>query len=102
MRGTKIVATLGPATDDPVVLEKMIAAGVDVVRLNYSHQTHVEHAARVELLRGLCKKLGSEVGMLADLQGPKIRIERFKNEFIYLQEGDDFILDAALAAVQTA
>ena len=94
MRRTKIVATLGPATDDPQVLEGLIQAGVDVVRLNYSHGSHEEQAKRVEMVRSVADKLGRVVGVLADMQGPKIRTERFKNKKVELTRGDAFILDA--------
>lgn len=96
MRRTKIVATLGPATDDPGVIESLIAAGVDVVRLNFSHGTHEEQKRRAELVRECGEKLGRVVGVLADLQGPKIRTERFEDGKIKLTKGDTFILDAAL------
>jgi pyruvate kinase len=74
MRRTKIVATLGPATDDEAIFKKMITAGVDVVRLNYSHQTREKHSERVAKLRELTEQLGVAVGVIADLRGPKIRI----------------------------
>ena len=98
LRRTKIVATLGPATDDPKVLDKLIEAGVDVVRLNFSHGTHEEHRERAERVRNRARAHGRQVGVLADLQGPKIRIEQFKEGSITLKEGDTFILDAALAS----
>lgn len=98
LRRTKIVATLGPATDDPKVLDKLIEAGADVVRLNLSHGTHDEHRERTERVRNRARAHGRQVGVLADLQGPKIRIERFKNGPIQLEEGDTFILDAELGA----
>ncbi|NOZ52727.1 MAG: pyruvate kinase [Gammaproteobacteria bacterium] len=98
LRRTKIVATLGPATDDPKVLDKLIEAGVDVVRLNFSHGTHDEHRERAERVRNRARAHGRQVGVLADLQGPKIRIEQFKEGSITLREGDTFILDAALAS----
>lgn len=96
LRRTKIVATLGPATDDPKVLDKLIEAGADVVRLNLSHGTHDEHRERTERVRNRARAHGRQVGVLADLQGPKIRIERFKDGPIDLAEGDTFILDASL------
>ncbi|OOZ41910.1 pyruvate kinase [Solemya pervernicosa gill symbiont] len=96
MRRTKIVATLGPATDDPKVLDDIIAAGVDVVRINFSHGSHEEHTARVETVRNRARAHGRQVGVLADLQGPKIRIDRFLEGKIELIEGELFILDAAL------
>jgi pyruvate kinase len=97
-RRTKIVATLGPSTDDPKVLDAMIQAGVDVVRVNFSHGTHEEHVKRAENVRNRARAHGRQVGVFADLQGPKIRIEKFRGGSISLQEGAHFILDASLAA----
>lgn len=96
LRRTKIVITLGPATDDPVVLEETLLAGVDLVRLNFSHGTHEEHKKRIEAVRLVAKKHQREIGILADLQGPKIRIAKFKKGKIFLKEGNKFILDAEL------
>ena len=96
-RRTKIVATLGPATDDPKMLDKLIEAGVDVVRLNFSHGTAEEHKERAEKVRNRARAHGRQVGVLADLQGPKIRIDQFADGSIELAEGDAFILDAACA-----
>jgi pyruvate kinase len=96
-RRTKIVATLGPSTDDSQVLDDMIQAGVDVVRVNFSHGTHEEHFRRAEQVRNRARAHGRQVGVFADLQGPKIRIEKFKQGKIRLREGARFILDAALA-----
>jgi len=70
LRRTRILATLGPATDTPGVLEAIIAAGVDVVRLNFSHGSAADHAARVERVRAAAQAAGREVGILGDLQGP--------------------------------
>ena len=95
LRRTKIVATLGPACSDPKILDKMIEGGVDVVRLNFSHGTPEEHQQRCELVRSLAKTRGRAVGVLVDLQGPKIRIGKFKDGKINLNPGDKFILDAA-------
>ena len=95
IRRTKIVATLGPACTDPKVLDKMMEAGVDVVRLNFSHGTADEHQQRCELVRSLAKTRARAVGVLVDLQGPKIRIGKFKDGKITLNPGDKFILDAA-------
>ena len=97
-RRTKIIATLGPATDDPKVMEALIREGLNVVRLNFSHGTHEEHQARIELVRKTAKKCGRVVGILADLQGPKIRVANFKDGKITLNKGDNFILDASLDA----
>ena len=94
-RRTKIVATLGPASSDPQTLARMIEAGLDVVRMNFSHGTAKEHAQRVELVRKLALKAGREVGVLVDLQGPKIRISRFVHDRIVLKTGGEFVLDAA-------
>ena len=95
-RRTKIVATLGPATDKPGILKKLIAAGVDVVRMNYSHGKAEDHARRAREVRAVAGELGRDVGILADLQGPKIRIESFANGPVELQEGRSFTLDTAL------
>ncbi len=92
-RRTKIVATLGPATDDPKVLDELIAAGVDVVRLNLSHGSHEEQAKRAEIVRNRARASGRQVGVLCDLQGPKIRIGRFQKGPVMLHEGEEFILD---------
>jgi len=94
-RRTKIVATLGPATDDEGVLDAVIAAGVDVVRLNLSHDTHARHQTRVDQVRRRALAAGREVGVLIDLQGPKIRIGRFRNGPIPLAPGESFTIDAA-------
>ena len=96
MRRTKIIATLGPATDKPGMMEKLVEAGVDLFRINYSHQTHLEHKERVQAILDIAKKRGTEVGIIADLQGPKIRLQRFENGKILLREGGDFTLDPAL------
>ena len=97
-RRTKIVATLGPATDEQHVLDDMIQAGMDVVRVNFSHGTHADHIRRAGNVRNRARAHGHQVGVLADLQGPKIRIERFREGWATLVEGAHFILDAALAA----
>jgi pyruvate kinase len=93
-RRTKIVATLGPASSDPITLARMIEAGLDVVRMNFSHGTAAEHAARVDLVRKLARKAGRSVGVLVDLQGPKIRIGKFAGDRITLVTGGKFALDA--------
>ncbi len=97
IRRTKIVATLGPACRDPKVLGRMIEAGVDVVRVNFSHGVREEHIKIVELTRSLARAAGHTVGVLADLQGPKIRIGKFEQGRIRLEIGDKFILDAECA-----
>ena len=97
-RRTKIVATLGPATDHKHVLDEMIQPGMDVVRVNFSHGTHEDHITRAENVRNRARAHGHQVGVLADLQGPKIRIERFREGMIRLEKDDHFILDAGLDA----
>jgi pyruvate kinase len=93
VRRTKIVATLGPATDAPGMLEKILEEGVDIVRLNLSHGVPDDHRARAAAVRAAAEKVGREVGILADLQGPKIRIEKFADGPIDLMSGDNFTLD---------
>lgn len=95
-RRTKIVATLGPATQSQEVIEGLIKAGVDLVRLNFSHGSAEEHIERAALVRSLSAKNGRFVAILADLQGPMIRIARFAQGKVSLQKGQTFILDAAL------
>lgn len=92
-RRTKIVATLGPATDEPKMLEAIIRAGVDVVRLNFSHGDFEHHQQRAEQVRELARMQGRQVGVMVDLQGPKIRITKFKDKKVYLTKGDAFAID---------
>ncbi|HEY3712837.1 MAG TPA: pyruvate kinase [Amycolatopsis sp.] len=94
-RETKIVATLGPASSTPEILTRLIAAGVDVVRMNFSHGTAQDHIDRAKVVREVAAGLGREVAIMADLQGPKIRVGRFAEGKINLTEGDRFTLDAA-------
>jgi pyruvate kinase len=94
IRRTKVVATLGPASSDAKTLSRMIDAGLDVVRINFSHGSPDEHRARVNLVRQLARKAGRAVGVLVDLQGPKIRVGRFKDGKINLEPGAKFVLDA--------
>ncbi len=96
MRRTKIIATLGPATDDPAVLEQLLRAGTDVVRINFSHGKWVEHKQRIDAVRAVSAKLGRYIGILCDLQGPKIRIRRFVESPVVLEEGQQFVLDSSL------
>src|SRR5690349_6886235 len=95
LRSTKIVATLGPASSDAAVLERMIRAGVDVVRLNFSHGTADDHLGRAKLVKELATKTGRTVAILCDLQGPKIRVGKFKDGKVTLEKGQKFVLDAA-------
>ncbi|HET7832098.1 MAG TPA: pyruvate kinase [Gallionella sp.] len=96
LRRTKIVATLGPASSDSRVLEQMIRAGVDLVRMNFSHGTAEDHLKRAGTVRAAAAAVGRTVGILVDLQGPKIRVRKFENDKIILNNGDTFILDATL------
>ena len=98
MRRTKIIATLGPATDPPSVMTLLIESGLDAARLNYSHGTHAEHAMRLAQVRQIAQAQQREVAIIADLQGPKIRIARFKQGRVELKVGQAFTLDTALAA----
>ncbi|GGJ86679.1 pyruvate kinase [Pseudomonas matsuisoli] len=95
-RRTKIVATLGPATESAHAIEELVKAGVDVVRLNFSHGQAEEHIARANTVRDMARKHGRYVAILADLQGPKIRIARFVQNKVQLQKGQTFVLDASL------
>lgn len=92
MRRAKIVATLGPALDEPDRLRAAVEAGIDVVRLNFSHGTHADHARRLELVRNVSQRLGRTVGALADLQGPKIRLGAVPDEGIVLPTGGEVFL----------
>lgn len=95
---TKIIATLGPASTNPEVIEQMIVAGANCFRLNFSHGSPEEHQERAELVRAVAKKLETEVALLGDLQGPKIRICSFADGKISLNIGDKFALDSQVAA----
>ena len=97
LRKTKIVATLGPVSSSEEMIARMIVAGVDVVRLNFSHGSAQDHINRAELVRSIAIKLGRPVGVLCDLQGPKIRIGKFEAGSIQLSSGENFILDANCA-----
>ncbi|WP_445158335.1 pyruvate kinase [Halomonas sp. E14] len=96
IRRTKIVATLGPASDREGVLEAMLRTGVDVVRLNFSHGSADDHRRRLSAVREIAERLGKSVAALGDLQGPKIRIARFKDGPVVLAPGQPFVLDMAL------
>ncbi|MES2885999.1 MAG: pyruvate kinase [Pseudomonadota bacterium] len=96
MRRTKIVTTLGPATDAPQVLRALVAAGADVMRINFSHGSAADHERRIERVREAAAGLGRDIGVLADLQGPKIRIESFAEGPVTLVEDAPFALDIAL------
>ncbi len=94
-RSTKIVATLGPASSAPDILERLLRAGVDVVRLNFSHGSAEEHIARAKLVRETAQRIGKPVALMADLQGPKIRVGKFADGRVTLVAGEPFILDAS-------
>ncbi|MEX2524715.1 MAG: pyruvate kinase [Gammaproteobacteria bacterium] len=98
MRRTKIIGTLGPSTDKPGMAEKLLQAGLDLCRINYSHQDHASHEKRIQEMRRISGEMGREVGIIADLQGPKIRLERFSGGKALLKEGGTFILDTELPA----
>jgi pyruvate kinase len=96
LRRTKIVATLGPASERPKTLRKMIDSGLDVARLNFSHGSADEHRERARRLREAADACGRDIGLLGDLQGPKIRVMRFENGSVHLRSGKSFFLDSRL------
>jgi len=95
-RRTKIVATLGPSTDDPEVLERLLEAGADVLRVNFSHGTREQQIARIEQAREVAARVGCCVAIMGDLQGPKIRIESFRTGSVQLESGQPFALDTEM------
>src|SRR5574344_701843 len=94
-RATKIVATLGPASSDPQLLEQMVREGVNVVRLNFSHGKAQDHIDRATMVREAAQRAGREVAIMADLQGPKIRVGKFAQGKVWLEPGAPFVLDAS-------
>lgn len=94
MRRTKILATIGPASESKEILNKMVDAGINAVRCNFSHGTINDHQKRVQLIREVAREKGTYIGILADLQGPKIRIAKFKEGEVIIQRGEKFLLDA--------
>jgi pyruvate kinase len=94
-RATKIVATLGPASSSAEMLERMFDAGVDVVRLNFSHGNAQDHIDRARLVREVATRMGRVVAIMADLQGPKIRVGKFAQGKVMLENGQPFVLDAS-------
>ncbi|MGY9015878.1 MAG: pyruvate kinase [Rhodospirillales bacterium] len=92
-RNTKILATLGPASSDEAMISQLFEAGVDVFRFNFSHGTHAEHKKRLQIIRKLEKKFSRPIGILQDLQGPKLRVGKFTSKWVDLKQGDDFKLD---------
>jgi pyruvate kinase len=91
-RKTKIICTIGPASDSDQMIEKLAGAGMNIARLNFSHGTHKQHAANIKAVRQLSSRLGLPLAILQDLPGPKIRTGRLKRESVRLKEGSDFIL----------
>src|SRR6202795_2816976 len=100
-RRTKIIATLGPASASPEILARLFQAGADVFRLNFSHGTHEDHAKRFALIRELEEKFDRPIGVLADVQGPKLRVGRFSGGRVHLQTGQKFRLDLTAARGDT-
>ena len=98
-RATKIVATLGPASSEPALLEKMIRAGVNVVRLNFSHGQAEDHVKLAAVVRAAAQAAGCEVAIMADLQGPKIRVGKFADGKVQLVAGERFVLEIGRAHV---
>ena len=92
MRKTKIVCTLGPATDDPQILRELMQEGMNVARINFSHGNYKEQAGRINLFKTVRSELGLPIPLLLDTQGPEIRIGKFKEQKVFLEEGKDFIL----------
>lgn len=92
-RRTKIIATLGPASSTPEMIAQLFQAGADVFRLNFSHGSHEDHAARIEMIRAVEKKFGRPIGILVDVQGPKLRVGQFQSGRVQLQAGQQFVLD---------
>ena len=99
LRRTKIIATLGPATDAPGMLQRILEEGVDVVRLNLSHGAPEDHQRRADEVRAAAAALGREVAILADLQGPKIRIAKFAAAPVLLEPGAPFALECDAEAL---
>ncbi len=98
MRKTKIVCTIGPASESPETLEKLIEAGMNVARLNFSHGSHEEHAGRIHLIREVAQKLNKPVGILLDTKGPEIRTHNMKNGELHLSAGQ--VIDISMTEVE--
>ena len=98
MRKTKIICTLGPATDDENVLRRMILAGMNVARLNFSHGDYESHQKRIDVFKKIRKEMGKPVALLLDTKGPEVRIKTFKDGKVTLQEGQLFTLTADAGA----
>ena len=89
MRKTKIICTLGPATDEAGVLEKLIKSGMNVARMNFSHGEHKDHKKRIDEIKALREKLGVPLAIMLDTKGPEYRIKTFENKKIELKDKDD-------------
>jgi len=94
MRKTKIVCTLGPACSDEKTIEQMCKVGMNVARLNFSHNTHEDHKKRIEAVKRVRERLGLPIAILLDTKGPEYRIKTFKDGKIFLNEGDEFTFTA--------
>ena len=92
MRKTKIVCTIGPASESEEILEKMMMAGMNVARINFSHGTHAEHAEKIRRVKAVREKLNLPIAIMLDTKGPEYRIKTFVNHKIMLNEGDLFTL----------
>src|SRR5579883_2426970 len=92
---TKIVATLGPVSESEEMIVKLMEAGADCFRLNFSHGSHEEHGARIQKIRKISKKMGRHIAVIADMQGPKMRVGKMPEEGFLLKEGDRVVLDCA-------
>ena len=90
---TKILATIGPSSSTPEILEKLMDAGADAFRFNFSHGSHADHKERYELVRKIAKKKNQHITIVADMQGPKLRVGEFKDGKVLLREGQHFTLD---------
>jgi pyruvate kinase len=93
-RRTKIIATIGPASSDPAVLARMVRSGMDVARLNFSHGTYRDHSRAIRHIRGVSKRVGKHVGLLLDLQGPRLRVGEFEGGLVRLSTGDEVTVTA--------
>ena len=91
-RKTKIICTIGPSVDNKIMIEKLIDAGMNVARLNFSHANHQEHSNRIRLVRELASEKNKTIGIMADTKGPEIRIGSFKNGGVNLKKGQKFVL----------
>ena len=92
MKKTKVVCTIGPSSDSPEVLDRMLQAGMNVARFNFSHGSHEEHLKRIEAVRAASKRTGIPVALMMDTKGPEIRLGLFKDKKVLLEEGNTFVL----------